>query len=244
MFKAIIAYDGSPFFGWQKTKTGPSVQETLENTLSQLTQETVSVEAASRTDRGVHAEGQVVSFALNRTWPTSKLIRGANAILPPEIRILQIEEKEDSFHSTLNARGKEYHYRICLGEVQNPIHRLYSWHFHYPLDLEKMKKGAADLIGTHDFTTFANEPEENPTCTLNAIQITLLPDHRLQISILGDRFLYKMVRTLVGTLAYIGCGKLPDDSIPHLLRSTDRTLAGMTAPALGLYLHRVLYDNP
>lgn len=242
IYKAIIAYDGSSFLGWQKTKEGPSIQQTLEQTMMKLTQKQVGFEAASRTDRGVHAEGQVVSFCMEEGWPPEKLQRGLNALLPVEIRVLHVEAREDLFHPTLHAKEKEYHYRMCLTPFQNPIHRHYSWHFRYPLDIEPMKQGAQALLGTHDFSSFANEPEENPICTLRQVNFSFLETNRLQMALIGDRFLYKMARTLAGTLAYVGCGKLDVHSIPEILQSKSRSQAGITAPALGLFLHRVSYD--
>jgi tRNA pseudouridine38-40 synthase len=226
MYKAILSYDGTHYFGWQKTKPGPSIQETLEKALFQLTGETQIPEAASRTDRGVHARGQVIQFSLQK--PIHK--KALNAHLPSDIRILHLEPCQ--FHPTLDAVGKEYHYQITAEE--DPMQRLYSWHFRHPLDLAKMRLEATHLLGTHDFSAFANEPEKNPICTLHSIDIE---PHLIRIR--GDRFLYKMVRNLVGTLLYIGCGKL--SSIQSILASRDRKQAGVTAPAHGLYLHQVFY---
>lgn len=240
-YKATIAYDGTPFFGWQKTVTGPSVQEKIEDAISRLTQEKVVPEAASRTDRGVHAEGQVIGFSLQKKWDPNGLQRGINAHLPPEIRILDLEMNKTPFHPTLDALGKEYHYRICCGDVQDPIHRLYSWHFRLPLDLALMREALFSFIGTRDFSAFANEKEEKPICTLKKIEIEPLGENRLQIALTGDRFLYKMARTLAGTLLYIGCGKLLLSSIGTLFVTRKRELAGVTAPAHGLFLHQVFY---
>ena len=125
--------------------------------------------------------------------------------------------------------------------MQLPIYRLYSWRFHKPLDLDEMARAAPLLIGTHDFTSFTSEHEENPTCTISNIEFRLLPHNRLCIALHGNRFLYKMVRNLVGTLLYIGCGKLPSDALPRILQSKDRKQAGVTAPAHGLHLHQVFY---
>ncbi len=140
------------------------------------------------------------------------------------------------FHPTLDATRKEYHYKICSDPVQDPTLRLYSWHFRYPLDAAKMKRAAFDLTGTYDFTAFANEPEKNPICKVESIAF-----HGSYFAIKGDRFLYKMVRNLVGAIVYVGCGKLPPDSIPSILHSRDRKKGGITAPAHGLYLHQVFY---
>jgi len=240
-FKAVLAYDGTSYFGWQKTRSGRSIQETVSQSIFQISGETAIPEAASRTDRGVHAEGQSIQFSLMASYTPSKLQRSLNAVLPSDIRIVNLETAPDRFHPTLDAIAKEYHYRLSLGIAQNPFHRLYSWHFRYPLDLSKMEIAAASLLGTHDFTAFANEPEKDPQCTVHEIQMQFLDDGRFQIKMTGNRFLYKMARTLAGTLVYVGCGKLPPDCIPALLASRNRKAAGITAPAHGLYLHQVFY---
>lgn len=232
-YKSTIAYDGTRYFGWQKTRAGPTIQEELEKALRQITGETVPPEAASRTDRGVHAEGQVIQFALQKQRDPLQLLKGLNAVLPSDIRVLEIVPKE--FHPTLDAIGKEYRYQICQAPVQDPTQRLYSWHIRHRLDRAKVELAIHDLIGTHDFSAFANEEEKNPICTIESIAF----DGSFRIR--GDRFLYKMVRNLVGTLVYIGCGKLPSDSIPPILESKKRKQAGVTAPPHGLYLHQVFY---
>lgn len=233
MFKVILSYDGTRYFGWQKTITGPSIQEELEKAIFQITGERVLPEAASRTDRGVHAEGQVVQFALQKGGDPLRLQRGLNAVLPSDIRVVEMTPL--AFHPTLDAVGKEYHYRLSLEPVQDPIDRLYSWHFPYPLDLKKIEEASKDLIGTHDFSAFANEEEKDPICTVASI------DFKGCFRIQGNRFLYKMVRNIVGTLIYIGSGKLATDSIPQILDSRDRKKGGITAPAHGLHLHQVFY---
>jgi tRNA pseudouridine38-40 synthase len=235
MYKAIICYDGTRYFGWQKTASGPSIQEELEKALRKITGEITFPEAASRTDRGVHAEGQVIQFALKKTIDPKRLLRGLNAVLPDDIRVLEL--KPQQFHPTLDALGKEYHYRICQAAAQNPTLRLYSWHLRNPLNQNHINEAALGLLGRHDFTAFANEEEKDPFCTLESITFD-----GCYFRIRGNRFLYKMVRNLVGTLVYIGCGKLPPDAIASILSSKDRKKAGITAPAHGLYLHQVFYE--
>lgn len=242
-YKIVLSYDGTRYFGWQKTKMGPSIQETLEKTIYQLTQEKIAPEAASRTDRGVHAEGQTASFVLTREREPKSLQRGLNALLPMDIRVITVEQVALHFHPTLHTIEKEYRYHLCLGTVQEPMYHRYSWAFRYPLNLLSIEHAAKDLLGTHDFSALTNKSNgvQNRICTLHRIEITSLPDQRLQIAIIGNRFLYKMVRNIVGTLLYIDCGKLPKDHIPILLASKDRTKAGITAPAHGLTLYRVSY---
>ena len=240
-FRAVISYDGTRYFGWQKTDTGPTIQASIALAITKASQEEILPEAASRTDRGVHAEGQVISFALQKKWDPYRLLRALNAHLPKDIRILLLKEASSDFHPTLQSRLKEYHYRISMSPFQEPFDRLYAWHFRWPLDLSLMEKAAKQLIGERDFSAFAGEKETNPICTLTEILFQKLDRERLQIVIQGDRFLYKMARTLVGTLLYIGSHKLDTDCLPSILSLKDRKKAGITAPAHGLFLHRVLY---
>lgn len=233
MYKAVIAYDGTPYFGWQKNPSGPSIQEELQKAIERITGESVLPEAASRTDRGVHAEGQVVQFGLAKALEIGKLHRGLNAVLPKTIRIVDLIPCQ--FHPTLDALGKEYIYRLSTAPVQDPVQRLYAWHVHTPLDLAKMEKESLQLIGTKDFTSFSNEEKKDPICTIESIELR----GALDIVIRGDRFLYKMVRNIVGALVYVGSGKLL--SLTDILASRDRKKGGMTAPAHGLHLHQVFY---
>jgi len=207
-FALTISYLGTHYFGWQKTESGPSIQGELEKALKRILQEEVICEAASRTDRGVHAAGQVVQFTTTKDFPGAHALNG---VLPKDIRVLEAKEVSLSFHPTLAAHSKTYHYNLDLGPVQDPFRRHISWHFPY-------FKGFADpqeLLGTRDFSTFTTEPAKNPICTL--YEITCSPE---QIIISGDRFLYKMVRRLVG----------------HLVGRP-----GLTAPAHGLTLYKVHY---
>jgi len=245
--KLLIAYDGTPFLGWQKTKnndTPASVEEALEKALETILQHKVKLQAASRTDAGVHAEGQVVNFFLEKPFSLKSLCYKLNCLLPKEISVLSAEEMASDFHPTLMTKGKEYWYHLCNGPIQNPFFRATSWHFPYPLAIDLMKEAAQEWLGTHDFSSFCNERQEwdrNPICHLEKIDILLLEGDRLRFCIRGDHFLYKMVRNLVGTLAYVGCGKLSLEEAKFLLDRKDRTFAGMTAPAHGLTLKEVLY---
>lgn len=226
---------------------GPSIQETLETALSTVLQEAISVEAASRTDAGVHALAQTANFFTSR--PMEKLDRlhySLNQLLPKNITVTELQEASESFHPTLDNRGKEYHYYICHGQYQMPANRCFSWHFPHVLDIENMRKAASYFIGEKDFSSLLTEKLEHRykdhVRDLRGISIDPLPDQRLVIKVSGRTFLYKMVRTLVGTLAYVGCGKICVDDIPEILNSGERARAGVTAPAHGLYLASVEYD--
>lgn len=227
VYKAIIAYDGTHYFGWQKTQEGPSIQEEMEKAIFRLTGEKVLPEGTSRTDRGVHAEGQVVQITVEKDLG----IRGMNAVLPEDIRVKELIREEFDIRKT---KEKEYRYKICNERIQTPFQKKYAWHFFYELDFEKMRYASQSLLGTHDFSAFANEKEKNPVCTIFDIAI-----EKGEIRVRGDRFLYKMVRNLVGSLMYVGCGKIED--LGGILRAGDRKRAGVTAPAHGLFLQRVVF---
>lgn len=241
--KIIIAYEGTEYLGWQKTVTGPNIEGTLEKTLSQILQHPVSLQAASRTDAGVHAEGQVINFFTDKEMGLDRLQKSLNGLLPKDISVLQVAEMPPSFHPTLDCRGKEYHYFVCQGPVQLPFHRRFSWHFPYPLDLNAMERAAQLLQGRHDFAALTNEKQDDNVREIFEINIDPISSDRLRIRVAGNHFLYKMVRNIAGTLLYVGCGKLSWQEIPEILKSKDRTRAGVTAPAHGLILNQVWYDS-
>jgi tRNA pseudouridine38-40 synthase len=244
--KLTIAYDGQAYLGWQKTSTGPSIEATLQQVLEQILQHPVVLQAASRTDAGVHAKGQVVNFFTEDLKNSLKRFHASlNGLLPSDIVVLSVCEEHPDFHPTLNCIGKEYRYTICNAQAQLPQNRFYSWHYPYPLDIDKMLIAAKFLQGTHDFSTLCNF-KKNSNYTdwireVSEITITKMDDNQLQICVKGKNFLYKMVRNIVGTLAHVGRGLILPNSIPSLLNSQDRTQAGVTAPAHGLCLYRVYY---
>jgi tRNA pseudouridine38-40 synthase len=223
-----VSYLGTSYFGWQKTKSGPSIQEEIEKACSRILQETVTCEAASRTDRGVHARGQIIQFYTSKEIVPERLQRGLNAVLPPDIRVLNAEPLE--FHPTLDALRKTYHYDLCLGPTQDPFYRHLSWHYPYKIDETAMQQAANALIGTRDFSAFTTKSQKNPVCTLFNIELIPLGKERLRIALTGNRFLYKMARIIAGTLANIGSGKITEQAI------------GVTAPSHGLTLYKVYYE--
>lgn len=243
--KLLLAYDGKGYLGWQKTRMGPSVEDVLQRTLEQILQEEISLQAASRTDAGVHAHGQVVNFFSSKEIVPEKLQIGLNSLLCKDIVIRKIEIVEESFHPTLNNCGKEYHYYVCTGPIQLPQNRHYSWHCPDELNLAAMFSASQMFIGTHDFAAFCNFKKnagyESTVRTLTSIEMVEIPEKRLLIKITGDSFLYKMVRNLVGSLVQVGRGMIPIDQIEQIIASKDRRQAGVTAPAHGLVLHRVFY---
>lgn len=219
-----ISYEGTQYYGWQKTREGPSIEEELEKALFRLSQQEVKLEAASRTDRGVHAFGQIVQFFLQKPFELPVLVRALNSILPRDIRVLEAIQMPDSFHPTLDARGKEYLYYVDTKAIQEPFDRFTSWHFPALLDLGAMRRRAKLLIGKHDFSAFGNKGmHEDPIREIKEIEI--LEGRLLTFRVLGKSFLYKMVRNIVGTLIYEGLGKQKK----------------FTAPAHGLFLSNVYY---
>lgn len=242
--RLILSYDGSRFLGWQKTFTGPSIQGELEKALERILGEKVALEAASRTDRGVHAQGQSAHFFTHSPIELARLKQGLNAVLPEEISVQSADEMPEDFHPTLDARGKEYRYFLCNTPVQSPIRRLYSWHLHQPLDLPKMEEAASHLLGEKDFAALCNERQDDTTRTLHKLALEPLEEKgRIRIDIRGDNFLYKMARNIAGALVYAGLGKIKPSEIPSILSSRDRSLAPITAPAHGLFLWEVYYKT-
>ena len=247
----LLTYDGTSYFGWQKTKHGPSIEAEVENVLQQVFQEPVALQAASRTDRGVHADGQVIDFFVSRTIPDlPRLVTSLNQLLPPDIRCLRIGvAPTEAFHPTLDVKKKQYRYSISTGPVQIPQQRFTHWHVYHPFDPLLLKTSAQLFIGTHDFRGLCNRradlDEEHTVRTIFAINVTTdLPCHSLSITIEADHFLYKMARTIVGTMMWAAQGKLDIASIVTALTTRKRALAGVTAPAHGLTLAKVFYRVP
>lgn len=237
--KLTLAYDGTDFLGWQDSKQGPSIESKLQYVLNQLLTHEVTLQAASRTDRGVHAEGQVVNFFTSHPSPTD-LLHPLNRLLPPAIRCTALEIAPPSFHPSLDVRSKTYIYRISACRYQAPKERLYSWHVPVPLDLPKMQLAAGQFIGTHDFSAFSNEPSDHPLREITDITMTK-EGVELFITVTGNSFLYKMVRNIVGTLVDVGTGKR--ENVKAILESRDRREAGVCAPAHGLTLSEVFYEK-
>ncbi|WP_455243630.1 tRNA pseudouridine(38-40) synthase TruA [Petrachloros mirabilis] len=242
--KLIVEYDGSRYAGWQRQPDQPTIQEAIETALFELTQETVSVIAAGRTDSGVHALGQVVSFRIDRNWTPREWTKGFNARLPVDIAVRSAAIMHDDFHARYAAKGKLYEYRILTRPERPAIDRSYFWHIYKPLDVEAMKQAASLLIGKHNFTSFEGTltDNEDPLCDLQQLSLTQHGDSLL-IHAYADRFLKHMVRTIVGTLVEVGHGKRLPGSLADVLAARDRTAAGRTAPPHGLFLIRVDYDQ-
>lgn len=242
--KLIVEYDGTDYAGWQRQPDQPTVQETIETAITLLTQVDLSVTGAGRTDAGVHALGQVVTFRIDKDWTASEWTKGMNARLPKDISVRSAEIMPDGFHARYSANGKLYEYRIVNRPERPAVDRNYVWHVPRPLDHQAMQQAASLLIGSHDFTSFEGTltDNEDPICHLQQLNVTRGGDGIL-IHAYADRFLKHMVRNIVGTLAEVGGGKRPAVSMSELLVAKDRTKAGRTAPAQGLFLIRVDYGT-
>lgn len=241
--KLTISYDGTAYQGFQVQANGPTIQATMEEALGRLLQETVRLRAAGRTDAGVHAREQVVDFADSGARSLAEIARGGNALLPPDIRILSAAEVPESFDARRQAKEKEYRYFLYLDPVASPFFTRHAWHIEKPLDIDAMRKGLAHIPGEHDFASFRGQGCTAKT-TVRTIRRAELGEELSalhSISIIGNGFLRHMIRNIVGTLVGIGRGKYPPERMRELLSLRDRSEAGPTAPAHGLFLWKVTY---
>jgi tRNA pseudouridine38-40 synthase len=246
--KLTLSYDGTDFSGWQVQPETATIQGALASAIGRITGEKVLPQASGRTDAGVHALAQVVTFVTESSVPTANLQKALNDILPASIRILQAEEVSDDFHARHSAKAKTYGYRIYREAICPPFLARYVWHYPYPLEEGEMASAAALVIGEHDFTSFAAvDPERGceDASVLNVRQILSSSWERLGeefvYTVRGSGFLHHMVRNLVGTFILVGKGTLKPDDIARILEAKNRSQAGATAPASGLYLVNVEY---
>lgn len=246
-YKLTIAYDGTTFCGWQVQSNGTSIQKQVQNALETILSHKLDLTGSSRTDAGVHALGQVAHFSTDKSFSIGKLLFSLNGLLPHTIRILSLEEVDENFHARYSALKKTYRYHLCLEPFQLPFDRLYTYHLRRKLDIEEMKKACLEFEGTHDFTSFANEPHsgscaKNPIKTLYHVDL-IEKDHHLTLLLEGNGFLYKMVRNIVGTLIDVGSGKISHKDIARIFAAKDRKEGRSTAPAHGLFLVKIDYNK-
>jgi tRNA pseudouridine38-40 synthase len=243
-----LSYDGSGFSGWQVQPDANTIQGTLASAIGRITGENVLPQGSGRTDAGVHALAQVATFSTSSPIPAENFVKAINDVLPPSIRILEVVEVPADFHARKSAKAKTYRYRIYRGTICSPFFSRYVWHFPYPLDEDSMAEAAPLIVGEHDFTSFAAvDPErgrENGEAsnlrTIVSSQFGREGDE-LIYTVRGNGFLHHMVRNLLGTFMLIGKGTLQLDDIQRILEARDRSAAGATAPASGLFLVAVEY---
>jgi tRNA pseudouridine38-40 synthase len=268
--KLTLAYDGTDFNGWQIQPGQPTVQGTLAECVRRISGEDVLPQGSGRTDAGVHALGQVASFAIESPIPQRGLMTALNDTLPSSIRVSAVEEVEASFHARHSAKAKTYKFRIFRGDVCPPFLARYAFHYPYPMNEEAMMRATDNIVGKHDFTSFAaSDPDRSariaktPTPpneggmghpeidhdvttapsnvrTIHSALWARSPDE-LSFTVRGDGFLHHMVRNLVGTLLQVGKGSMHISDMARILECRDRSAAGPTAAACGLYLVSVEY---
>lgn len=240
--KLYLQFDGTNYNGWQIQPDKPTVQGILKDAFFKITGEDVMPKGSSRTDSGVHAKGYVANVHTNTNIPCDRLVYALNTVLPPDIVCYASGEVDEDFCASRSAKMKTYRYTIDNGEFKNVFLDRFAWHYKYPLDTEKMQSAAKQFIGTHDFSGFASSGYTVKTTvrTIYSLKIEKT-GNTITIDVTGDGFLYNMVRIIVGTLVYVGSGKIAPDDITDIINSTDRRRAGITAPAKGLCLKEVFY---
>ena len=244
-FFITFSYDGSSFNGYQKQPSKRTVQGEMEKVLKQINDnKKVDITASGRTDAGVHAINQKAHFSLNIDINTDKLKKALNSLLPKDIYVKQVENVSEEFHARFSAIGKEYIYKINMGEY-NPIERNYIYQYNSKLDVVEMERALKYLEGTHNFKTFTKSDEEKEDYVRTISQTSIVRDskdvNQLTLTFVGTGFLRYMVRNMVGTLIEIGEGKRKSEDIVDMLKKEDRRVAGKTANPEGLYLRNVFY---
>ena len=241
-FRLTVEYDGTAYCGWQRQINGPSVQAVLEDALTQLTHAPVSVTGSSRTDAGVHALALCAHFDSATRIPPEKLAFALNTMLPPDVRIRESSLAPEGFHARYAACGKVYRYAFDNARHAHAVGRQYAAHVPVPMDAAIMDEQAQALCGTHDFAAFAasGSVAKSTVRTIYRAQVRRDGDH-VTLTVLGDGFLYNMVRIIAGTLMEIGTGKREPGAIARAIATGDRLALGQTAPAQGLTLCAVLY---
>jgi tRNA pseudouridine38-40 synthase len=242
--RLTLSYDGADLAGWQVQPGRTTVQGALASAIGRLSGENVLPQGSGRTDAGVHALAQVASFATASTIPSENWMKALNDILPPSIRVLEVTEAAPEFHARKSARAKTYRYRILRSAICPPFLARYVWHYPYPLEESAMVAAARVVVGEHDFTSFAAvDPERVAVSNVRTIFASswTREGEELIYTVRGSGFLHHMVRNLVGTFLLVGKGTVSLEDLRRILDARERTAAGPTAPASGLYLVGVEY---
>ena len=241
-FRATVEYDGTEFQGYQIQPRGRTVQGELENSLKQISQVDIRIHGAGRTDAGVHATGQVIAFDVVWQHSLEDLQRALNATLPSDIVVKDLQITTSTFHPRFSAMSRTYHYRIDNQPWPSVLRRLYAYNVKSELDVRAMEVVSQLLIGSHNFASFGKPPQGTKTVRqVMAANWSLLDQDQLLFSITANAFLYRMVRTIVGTIVQVGLGRLSKSEFEGILKAKDLTLSAPPAPAHGLCLVKVTY---
>jgi tRNA pseudouridine38-40 synthase len=240
----ILCYDGTDFHGWQRQPGLRTVQQALEEALERLTGGRTNATASGRTDAGVHALGQSVHFFTASRHSPQTFVRALNALLPRDVRVLEARERPQAFHATLDAKSKRYRYVLDNDRIASPFQLRYAWHVPRPLDAIAMDRAARRLLGRHDFRSFETEWPNRTSSVRTIHDISVQRQAEIvTIEVEADGFLYNMVRSIAGTLMWVGTGKRPEPWVAEVLAAESRVEAGPTAPPQGLFLVRVRYGS-
>ncbi|GAJ27246.1 tRNA pseudouridine synthase A [Liquorilactobacillus sucicola DSM 21376 = JCM 15457] len=247
-YMVTLAYDGTKFAGFQSQPNQRTVQSVLETAVNKMSTAVsfVHIFGSGRTDAGVHALGQVVHFDLENDIPEKGIVNGLNSLLPLDIEILSAKKVSQTFHARFTTHGKRYLYRVGLGRFVNPFKRFYTGHYKYPLNLELIKEALPDVIGTHDFSSFVASGSQAKSHVRTIYDATVKYDEangEVIFEFYGNGFLYNQVRIMVAALLEIGNGKRAVHDFLRLYEVKDRNQCRATAPASGLYLKKVYYDE-
>ena len=243
--KLTIEYDGGRYLGWQRLgDSSKTIQGKIENILTQMTGEKIEIIGSGRTDAGTHARGQIANFKTNSTMNFADMIDFLNRYLPQDIVVKNLEEVPERFHARYNATGKQYSYYVWNQVIPSAFERNYSFRYSEKLDLDLMKVACQKLMGTHDFIGFSSlkKTKKSTVRTIKELSIQQTGG-MLHFTFVGDGFLYKMVRIIMGTLLEIGAGTMPIETIDEIFENKIRSTAGVTVPAQGLFLDEVYYKD-
>ena len=237
-----IGYVGSDYAGWQIQPNRDTVQARVEAAVLSLTGVSSAVVASGRTDAGVHAIGQVAHFDTPVSIPTKNFVKGLNRFLPPDIRVVKAEERDENFHARFSAHEKTYRYVLYLSKTESALMHDRAWRIDCPLDVEKMREAAECLVGEHDFASFVSSGADTKTTVRDVKNITIVKSGReLRLTFTANGFLYNMVRLMTGVLVRVGSGKIEPEEVKRMLEAKSKTAVTFVAPACGLYLVKVKY---
>ena len=241
--KLVIEYEGTGYSGWQSQNNALGIQEIIEKAIKKTTGEKVKLVASGRTDAKVHAKGQVANFFTKSSIPGGKMKIALNINLPDDVKIIQSEEVDLDFHSRFSAKKKRYRYIIYNGKMPRPLYRNFSYHVSRTLNIDEMKKATKYFIGEQDFESFLGRSAIVHTTVREIYSMDIIENGEfVEIVVEGKSFLKNMIRIIVGTLIFVGIGRIKSKDVEKIIEGRKRALAGPTAPPHGLFLEKVYYD--